>query len=71
MEKSDANVVESVALSAALSAGVSSLDEQIFLVARCGKKFLVNAEVGKASSEYFIGLLEAGMKEAGKFSSIL
>ncbi len=60
----DPAIIES--LSTALDAGVSSTDEQIFLVSQCGKKFAINGELAKASSEYFTGALDAGMTESGK-----
>ena len=53
-------------LSATLRASVSSSHKQIFLVSRSGDRIGVNAEVAKASSEYFSGALDAGMTEAGK-----
>ncbi len=53
-------------LTSTLDAGVSSTDEQIFLVSQCGKKFAINEELAKASSEFFTGALEAGMTESGK-----
>jgi hypothetical protein len=53
-------------LFAALNAGASSLDEQIFLVSKCGKKFGISAKRAKASSGYFVGLMDSGMAESGK-----
>jgi hypothetical protein len=55
-----------LALSAALNAGVSSVEDQVFLVSQCGKKFAVKSELVKASSEYFRGAFECGMIESGK-----
>ena len=55
------------AWTATLNAGASSTDEQVFLVSQGGKKFAVNAKLAKASSEYFVGAFESGMKETGKF----
>jgi hypothetical protein len=53
--------VESILIKA-----VCSSDNLIFLVSKCGKKFVLNAELAKSSSEYFAGLLQAGMIESGK-----
>jgi hypothetical protein len=58
------NTVDS--LSTSLNSGVFSSEELIFLVSECGKKFVLNAELAKSSSEYFAGLLQAGMIETGK-----
>jgi hypothetical protein len=55
------------AWTATLNAGASSTDEQVFLVSQVGKKFAVHAKLAKASSEYFVGAFESGMKETGKF----
>ena len=52
----------------ALSAGVSSVQQQIFLVSQSGDKFGVNADVAKRSSEYFSAVLETGMTEAGEYA---
>jgi hypothetical protein len=49
-----------------LSAGVSSVKEQIFLVSHSGDKFGVNVDLAKRSSEYFSGVLKTGMTEAGE-----
>jgi hypothetical protein len=49
-----------------LSTGVSSVQQQIFLVSQSGDRFGVNADLAKRSSDYFSGVLETGMAEAGE-----
>jgi hypothetical protein len=53
-------------LDTVLSTAVSSVQEQIFLVSQSGHKFGVNADLAKRSSEYFSGVLQTGMTEAGE-----
>ena len=52
-------------LSAALNAGSSSADKQIFLISQCGTRFPISAELARASTDYFTGALESGMTESG------
>jgi hypothetical protein len=49
---------------------ISSIDEEIIISSSDGKRFRINQDVAKAASPYFCALLESGMSESGKFSSV-
>jgi hypothetical protein len=51
-----------------VQAAVYSPDESIFLVSREGTRFAVNEQLARRCSPYFQGLLQNGMREAGKFA---
>jgi hypothetical protein len=53
-------------LFSAIKHGIASMDEVVFLVSRDGKKFPIQEEVLKVSSDFFKATLETSMKESGK-----
>jgi len=58
--------VSSAETFSAILQGVPAADESIFLVSKDGRKFAVQAQVLKASSDFFRATLENEMLESGK-----
>jgi hypothetical protein len=55
------------ALISVIQQGIASMDEVVYLVSQDGKKYPIQEQVLKGSSDFFWAALEINMRESGKY----